>query len=67
MGSDAPQRLGDLLDGIGARLGLARSADARTVWGRWGEIVGDGVSEHAEPSSLRDGVLRVRTDSPAWA
>ena len=37
------------------------------MWGRWIEIVGPEVAKHAEPSSLRGGVLRVRTDSPAWA
>jgi predicted nucleic acid-binding Zn ribbon protein len=29
--------------------------------------VGPEVAAHAQPSSLRDGVLRVRADSPVWA
>jgi predicted nucleic acid-binding Zn ribbon protein len=64
---DEPQRLGEILDGVGARLGLARAGEARTIWGRWHEIVGAGIAQHSEPTSLRDGILRVRTDSPVWA
>lgn len=37
------------------------------MWSAWPEIVGPAVAAHAEPTSLRDGVLRVRADSPAWA
>jgi len=29
--------------------------------------VGATIAEHAEPSSLRDGVLRIRAETPAWA
>lgn len=37
------------------------------LWRRWTEIVGDDVAAHAQPSSLRRGVLRIRADSPGWA
>ena len=37
------------------------------IWARWGDIVGPQVAQHAEPTSLKNGVLRVRTDSPTWA
>lgn len=61
----APLR--DLLAPITKRLGLGGAAETATVWRRWSEIVGPGVAAHAEPTSLRDGILRVRTDSPVWA
>lgn len=48
-------------------MGLARAADAGLVWSRWEDIVGAQVARHAEPTSLRQGLLRVRTSSPAWA
>ena len=38
-----------------------------TLWKRWSEIVGTDVAAHAQPTSLRGGVLRVRADSPVWA
>lgn len=60
-------RIGEVLDGLGTRVGLGRSKDAGVIWSRWTEIVGDAIGAHAEPSSLREGVLKVRADSPAWA
>jgi hypothetical protein len=52
---------------VGRRLGLDHPREVGVVWDRWRTIVGDDIAEHAEPSSLRGGLLRVRTDSPAWA
>jgi hypothetical protein len=66
MGDDLV-RIRDVLDGLGIKVGLGRSRDASVIWSRWTEIVGDAVAAHAEPSSLREGVLKVRADSPAWA
>jgi predicted nucleic acid-binding Zn ribbon protein len=66
MGDDLV-RIRDVLDGFGVKLGLGRSKDASVIWSRWSEIVGDAVAAHAEPSSLREGVLKVRADSPTWA
>ena len=60
-------RISDVLDGLSTRVGLGRSRDASVIWSRWNEIVGDAIGAHAEPSSLREGVLKVRADSPAWA
>lgn len=62
-----PQRLKDLLQGAGARLGMGGAVETGLVWSRWNDIVGDTVAAHAEPTSLREGVLRIRTDSPTWA
>jgi predicted nucleic acid-binding Zn ribbon protein len=62
-----PVRLREVLDGVVGRLGLGVSAHTATVWARWPEAVGDAMALHVEPTSLRDGVLRVRADSPTWA
>ena len=48
-------------------MGIDRAAEAGALWARWGEIVGDAIAEHAEPTSLKRGVLRIRAISPAWA
>jgi hypothetical protein len=66
MGDDLV-RISDVLDGFGIKVGLGRSKDASVIWSRWTGIVGDAIAAHAEPSSLRDGVLKVRADSPTWA
>ncbi|MGH2779402.1 MAG: DUF721 domain-containing protein [Actinomycetota bacterium] len=60
-------RVGEVLNGLGVRLGLGRSADVGLIWKRWDQIVGATIAGHAEPSSLRDGLLRIRAESPAWA
>ncbi|HYO61831.1 MAG TPA: DUF721 domain-containing protein [Actinomycetota bacterium] len=60
-------RLKDLLPGATGRLGIPSPEATGRVWSAWKEIVGPAVAAHAEPTSLREGVLRVRADSPAWA
>ena len=64
---DYPQRLRDLLDPVGRQLGMEGAVEAGRLFARWRAIVGDDVAAHVEPTSLRDGVLRVRADSPTWA
>jgi predicted nucleic acid-binding Zn ribbon protein len=62
-----PARVGEVLDGLGVRLGLGRSSDVGIIWKRWDQIVGATIARHAEPSSLRDGLLKIRAESPVWA
>jgi Dna[CI] antecedent DciA-like protein len=67
MNRELPPRIGELLDDAGRRVGVKAPVETGKLWARWREIVGPDVAAHARPSSLRDGVLRVRADSPAWA
>ena len=62
-----PDRLRDLLGEVGDKLGLDSPNEVGRVWTHWAEIVGSGIAAHADPTSLRGGVLRVRADSPTWA
>ncbi|CAN5560086.1 hypothetical protein BH24ACT26_BH24ACT26_00240 [soil metagenome] len=62
-----PARLGELLGSVGRRLGLGNAVETGLLWRRWRDIVGPALADHVEPTSLRDRVLRVRADSPAWA
>lgn len=64
---DDPLRLEDVLRSEGNRLGIEAAVEVGAIFSRWRRIVGDGVAAHAGPSSLRDGVLKVRADSPVWA
>jgi hypothetical protein len=59
-------KLKDLLKEVTPRMGLG-VAESGVIWARWAEIVGDQIAGQAEPTSLRHGVLRVRTTSPTWA
>lgn len=62
-----PERLRDVLGDVGARLGLDSPVQVGRVWEHWREIVGPSIADHADPTSLKEGVLKVRADSPAWA
>ena len=63
-----PPSIGELLDGeTGGRLGIGAARATGAIFAKWPAIVGPSVAAHAAPTSLRDGVLRVRADSPVWA
>jgi predicted nucleic acid-binding Zn ribbon protein len=62
-----PVRIKDVLESVGDRLGFKGATQSAFVWRKWPELAGAAVAEHSEPTSLRDGVLRIRTDSPTWA
>lgn len=62
-----PSPLKALLGSAASRFGLDDALSTGTLWKRWPEIVGDDVAAHAQPTSLRAGVLRIRADSPVWA
>lgn len=64
---DEMPRLKEVLGEAGARIGIDRAAEAGALWARWEAIVGDVIAEHAEPTSLRRGVLKIRATSAAWA
>jgi len=65
-GSD-PRPVSESLDGMTRHLGGPKVSVLHAVFARWEEIVGAGVAAHAEPVSLRDRVLVIGTDQPAWA
>ena len=63
---DLPPSLAEVLR-AGAGPPSAQAFEMGRLWAAWPELVGPAVAAHAEPSSLRERVLRVRADSPAWA
>lgn len=62
-----PQTFGTLIQRLIAEKGWKEEVSVGGVMGRWADIVGAQVAEHAEPESFVDGVLTVRTSSTAWA
>jgi predicted nucleic acid-binding Zn ribbon protein len=62
-----PQGLAPSLSRLAARFGLAPPSLLGRVFAHWEELVGPDVAAHARPTSLRDGVLTVTVDHPAWA
>jgi predicted nucleic acid-binding Zn ribbon protein len=50
-----------------ASLGAPQPSVLQAVFSRWEQAVGADVAAHAKPTSLRDGLLVVTVDHPAWA
>ena len=62
-----PQPLGKIASRLADERGWKPRLANGVVFGRWRELVGDEVAEHAQPVALRDGELTVRASSTAWA
>ncbi len=59
--------LASSLAGEVRRLGGPDPALTTAVFAHWEQLVGPALADHARPVSLRDGVLVVAVDQPAWA
>jgi predicted nucleic acid-binding Zn ribbon protein len=59
--------LRDALVQAAGKFGFSDALATGALWRGWTEIVGEDVAAHAEPTSLKDGLLRIRADSPVWA
>ena len=62
-----PKRVAAPLDRLMRHLGAPKVETVRSLFDRWPEAVGAQVAANAAPISLKDGVLTVGVDDPAWA
>ena len=62
-----PESIDNTLSRLVATRGWTAPASVGSVIGRWREVVGDEIADHAEPETFSDGKLVVRTTSTAWA
>lgn len=62
-----PQPLGALAARLVTERGWAARVAAGAVFGRWAQLVGEDIAQHAQPVGLRDGELTVQASSTAWA
>ncbi|MQA13658.1 MAG: DUF721 domain-containing protein [Pseudonocardiaceae bacterium] len=62
-----PQPLGRLASRLVVDRGWTDRVSGGQVFGRWAQLVGEDVAEHANPVSLREGELTVQASSTAWA
>jgi predicted nucleic acid-binding Zn ribbon protein len=62
-----PQPLGRLAARLALERGWSEHLSGGAVFGRWAELVGAEVAEHASPVSLREGELTVQAVSTACA
>ena len=56
------RRIGDVLAGQNRQIGQIMK-----IRGKWAEIAGEVLASHTEPVLIRNRVLHVLCDSPAWA
>ena len=56
-----------VLTQLAAKWGIESPRETGRLFSAWVEIVGADVARRCEPTALKDGCLRVRTDSAAWA
>jgi predicted nucleic acid-binding Zn ribbon protein len=61
-----PKRLGDVLGEVARGLGLPDPKAVESIARAWPSLVGEAISAHSRPRSLRDGVLTIAVDSPVW-
>jgi predicted nucleic acid-binding Zn ribbon protein len=59
--------LSRLLEGVLANLDLRSRFQEQLALLAWPEVAGSVVGAHARAEAIRDGVLLVATDTPAWA
>jgi len=64
-GGAAP--LSRLLEGVMGNLDLGAKLKEQLALGAWPRIVGRVVGAHTRAEAVRDGILIVATDTPAWA
>lgn len=61
------RRIGESMGELSRSLGMSEPATAAAVFGDWEALVGEGIAGHTRPRAVRDGVLTVAVESPAWA
>jgi len=62
-----PVSVGDAAALVGAELGLAEPQVFTRLVDAWAELVGPAVAAHSRVRGVRNGVLEIGVDSPAWA
>lgn len=62
-----PRSIGDSMAELSRSMGMAEPFTSAAIFRDWGSLVGGGIAGHARPRAVRDGVLTVAAESPAWA
>lgn len=62
-----PVPVGDAAAMVGAELGLAEPLVFTRIVEAWSDLVGEMLAAHSRVRAVRNGILEVVVDSPAWA
>lgn len=66
MKKSRPEHIGDILNRMKATTPLGLSLEHARIWENWTKLVGEHMAKHCRPYSVRDGQLRIMTDSAVW-
>ena len=61
-----PEKVGGVIEGIFARLGIAEKVERATVIADWEELVGTRIAEVATPVRIQGDTLFVEVESASW-
>lgn len=62
-----PTRIGGTLGALARSWGFESPIETARIFSAWAQIVGPEVAARCRPTSLKGGVLKVRTESAVWA
>ena len=62
-----PQPIGIITQDLTKARGWSSHIAEGSVFGLWRCIVGDQIADHANPTNLKEGVLKISAESSAWA
>jgi predicted nucleic acid-binding Zn ribbon protein len=62
-----PRHVSEGLGKVTRRIGAPEPDVVSALFGRWEQLVGADIAAHCRPVSVRDGVLHLVADQPAWA
>lgn len=65
--SNDPTRIGGTLGALARSWGFDSPIETARIFSAWSQIVGPEVAARCRPTSLKGGVLKVRTESAVWA
>lgn len=61
-----PQRVGSILERALKNMSLEGKFKEHEVWNVWDEVVGEHVSQHAQPERMRNKILFLRVSTSPW-
>lgn len=58
--------IGDILKSLKKKTKLGQMLENAEIWAHWPELAGPHLAEHAQPRTIKEGVLRIEVDSAVW-
>jgi predicted nucleic acid-binding Zn ribbon protein len=66
VGGKAARRVGEILPGVIATLGLEEKFEEGRLLKRWVEVVGEAIAKRSRPRGFKDGILFIEVENSVW-